>query len=284
MKLAVAGLLPDDYRKIDSGFLRQLSDDGFKAVGCYEEPLVELGAEGRKEFKAKLDDFGLGVHSWFVVTDTHIRPDHPDRSRDVDRFRLSAEMAHELDAESVGTSPGSFDPRFRWAGHPDNLKHEGRELMADSMREICPFYEDADVKLGLEFGSASVVISPQQALWVLNAVQSPILGVYADPVNQAHSYDSLFNSGEIINQLFDYLGPYILCYHARDAWVIPGYEMHIRAGAAGKGVMDFRTFFKRAKALNPSLSLLIEHTPVEEIREARDYVRKIAEEVGLQIE
>ena len=171
MKLAVAGVMPDDYREIDAEFLRKIRNDGFHSVGCYEESLTALGAEGRKDFKSMLDGEGLGVHSWFIISETHIRPNHPDRGRDLDRFRLGAEIAHELGAESVGTSPGSFDPRHRWTAHPDNFAHRPLEYIADSFAEICPFFEDTGVKFGFEFGSAAVINTSERALWVLNAVK-----------------------------------------------------------------------------------------------------------------
>ena len=284
MKLAVADVFDRGYEQWSYAFLRGLRDKGFHSIGFYEAPLLALGIAGRTDLKKKLDDAGLGVHSWFVACHTHIRPDDPRRRHDLDRFRESAELAAFFGAESVGTSPGSFDERHHWTAHPQNFRPETLELVASSLRQIVPFFEERKVKLGLEFGVPTAVDSIEKALWVVNAVGSAQFGVYADPANHSQGYERIFRSGEIMRHFFAVLGDHVLCAHARDAWLEPGLDMHIRTGGPGDGILDFHTFLRCVRDRDPAMSILIEHSPQERIDDYLRYLRNVCAEIGLEIE
>jgi sugar phosphate isomerase/epimerase len=283
MELAIADVFNQPYRAWDGAFLNGLRRKGFRSVGLYEQPLVDLGEEGRRALKQRLDDAGLRVHSWFVVCHTHIRPKDGRRPGDLDRFRRSAEFAAFLGADSVGTSPGSFDERHHWTAHPDNTRFDTLRLVADSLSEIAPVFEDAGVKLGLEFGVPTAVPTAEAALWLIDTVGSAKLGVYADPANQVQGYERLFNSGQVMDHFFDLLGRHVLCAHARDAWLEPGLEMHIRTGGPGDGIVDYRAYLTRVRDLDPTMSLLLEHAPEERIDRYLDFVRGICSDIGLAI-
>ena len=287
MKLGVAGYgIPDDLADIDSKILRNLKSDGFSGFfGGSEEKMEALGSDGRKRLKNLCEDEGVEIASWFVVTQTHIRPNHPDKKKDVESFRRSAEMAVEVGCKSIGTSPGSLDDRGRWFAHPDNWKQEPLDMLAESLSEIVKFFEGSDVKLCLEYGSPTVVNTPERALWLAEQVNSPNLGAYADPANWIHGYDLIFNNTEVINHAFDVLGDSIYAAHARDFWVDDGAEgMTLKTGGAGQGLMDYETFLKRANDLDPDMSILFEHTPQDKILDARDYIRETASWIGLPMD
>lgn len=284
MKLAIADVFGRPYTAWDTQFLDGLRRMGFHSIGLYEAPLLELGDEGRLTLKRKLADAGLGVHSWFVVCHTHIRPRDNRRQADLDRFRRSADMAAFLGAESVGTSPGSFDERHHWTAHPENFQFETLCLVADSLREIVPIFEQRGVKLGLEFGNPTAVPSAEGALWLLDAVNSKYVGVYADPANQVQGYERLFRSGEVMERFFQILGRHILCAHGRDAWLEPGLEMHIRTGGPGDGIIDYLTYLDLILRYKPNTSFLIEHAPEEKIGTYVEFLRRTCDRVGLPIE
>jgi sugar phosphate isomerase/epimerase len=284
MELAIADVFNKPYHAWDGAFLDGLRSRGFHSVGLYEQPLTELGETGRRDLKRRLDDAGLRVHSWFVVCHTHIRPKDSRRPGDLDRFRRNAEFAALLGADSIGTSPGSFDERHHWTAHPDNARFDTLRLVADSLAEIVPICREVSVKLGLEFGVPTAVPTVEAALWLIDAVGSANLGVYADPANQVQGYERLFNSGQVMDQFFDVLGRHVLCAHARDAWLEPGLEMHIRTGGPGDGIVDYRSYLSRVRDLDPSMSLLLEHAPQDRIDQYLAYVHRICAEIGLAIE
>lgn len=283
MEIGIADVFNRPYATWDGAFLDGLRRKGFTSVGLYEQPLVDLGEEGRRGLKRRLDDAGLRVHSWFVVCHTHIRPKDPRRSTDLDRFRRSADFAAQLGADSVGISPGSFDERHHWTAHPDNLRFETLKLVADSVAEIIPIYEQANVTLGLEFGVPTAVPTVERALWLIDAVGSRNFGVYSDPANQIQGYERLFHSADVMNHFFDVLGRHILCAHARDAWLEPGLDMHIRTGGPGDGIVDYRAYLGRVRDLDPSMTLLLEHAPEERIDTYLTYVRAVCSDIGLEI-
>ena len=290
MRLTVAGdYLPSDYADIDQATLRKIRDDGFTGTMAGPDQLEALGTEGRKRLRGMLEDEGVDIVSWFVVTPSHIRPDHPNRKKDVARFRRSVDLSQEIGCTSIGTSAGSFDPRGGWVAHPDNWGQRGLELLADSLREITKFFDDSGVYLCLEFGSATVLNSPERVRWVIDEVGSPALKAYADPANWVHGYDLLFDNATMIGHAFDVLGDSIFAAHARDAWVeaedFGGAEgMHIVTGAAGDGLFDYGTFLKRANEVDSSMWMLIEHTPPDKILSARDHIRSVAKDVGVALD
>ena len=145
--------------------------------------------------------------------------------------------------------------------------------------------------LCLEYGCASVLNTAERVRWVLEEVDSPALKLYADPSNWIHGYEKLLDNTATLNHHFDLLGDWVYGTHARDAW-IENHEtrtdlelgMHIVTGAAGDGIMDYGTFLRRANAINPSMWMLIEHTPTERIPAARDYILRVASEVGVDFD
>jgi sugar phosphate isomerase/epimerase len=284
VELAIGDLFKRPYDTWDAAFLRGLRAKGFRSVGLFEAPLVDLGDAGRREFKQKLDDAGLRVHSWFVICHTHVRPTDPRRPGDIDRFKRSAEYAALLSPDNVGTSPGSLDDRYQWTAHPDNLLFDSTRRVADSLAEILPFYEAAGVTFGLEFGVPTAVPTVERALWVVDALGSPNFGVFADPANQVQGYERLFRSAEVMNHFFDVLGRHVICAHGRDAWLEPGLEMHIRTGGPGDGIVDFAAFLSRVRDQNPKMSLLIEHAQEARIDAYVDYLRRICDEINLPID
>ena len=113
------------------------------------------------------------------------------------------------------------------------------------LREITKFFDDSGVYLCLEFGSATVLNSPERVRWVIDEVGSPALKAYADPANWVHGYDLLFDNAKMIGHAFDVLGDSIFAAHARDAWVeaedFGGAEgMHIVTGARRRRALRLR--------------------------------------------
>jgi sugar phosphate isomerase/epimerase len=87
-----------------------------------------------------------------------------------------------------------------------------------------------------------------------------------------------------MDHFFDLLGRHILCAHARDAWLEPGLEMHIRTGGPGDGIVDYRAYLSRVRDLDPSMSLLLEHAPEERIDRYVAHVRDLCAAIGLDVE
>ena len=87
MRLTVTGNLPDDFSEIDSALLRKIRADGFSGVAGGIEAIEALGREGRQRLKGLFEDEGMILVSPFVVTQTHLRPDDPERPQVVERFR-----------------------------------------------------------------------------------------------------------------------------------------------------------------------------------------------------
>ncbi len=99
-----------------------------------------------------------------------------------------------------------------------------------------------------------------------------------NPVNWLR-VDSVYTSGAAIDHTVDLLGAErIMHAHAKDVVLQPRLVTHIDERPAGQGVLDFATFMRRVEALGPDRYLVMEHTGLDDIPAARDFLGQTAAE------
>jgi hypothetical protein len=97
----------------------------------------------------------------------------------------------------------------------------------------------------------------------------------------------VYNTGEAIAHMFDVLEPrYLLGAHAKGVNIENRLVVHMNetvAGAEGDW-LDYVVFLRHMARMPKGTYLVIEHTPLDLIPRARDYVLAKAREAGVEFE
>jgi sugar phosphate isomerase/epimerase len=83
--------------------------------------------------------------------------------------------------------------------------------------------------------------------------------------------------------MFDVLGPHIVSCHAKDIWIENRLALHLTDGCPGKGLMDFKTLFRRMEALDPDYPVIAEGNSTEELPFVWELFHRTAAELGIPV-
>lgn len=163
-----------------------------------------------------------------------IHPDPAVRRRGLERLRVLARAAPRMGTRLITLCTGSRDPNDMWRRHPDNDTEAAWADLLDAVQAALQVADDADVSLAFEPEVSNVVDSARKGRALLDAMQSPRLGVVMDGANLFHA-GQLPRMREVLDEAFDLLGDRILLAHAKDL------SRDGEAGheAAGTGVLDY---------------------------------------------
>ena len=126
--------------------------------------------------------------------------------------------------------------------------------------------------------------SPDSYLALIKAIDRKQFAVHLDPVNLINSPRRYYNTADFLRECFSKLGPYIKSCHAKDTLMSRKLTTHLDEVACGKGNLDYRVFIKEMGKLGPDAPLMMEHMRTEEeFADAAQYIRSIANEVGVKI-
>ena len=120
---------------------------------------------------------------------------------------------------------------------------------------------------------------------MIKAVDRKGFGVHLDVCNLINSPRRFYNNGQLIDECFDKLGPYITSCHAKDLpWDVE-MNIHFREVPAGSGSLDYATHLRRLAAMDRDVPLMLEHCADEkEYNQARTYLLKLGPKVGVRFE
>lgn len=166
---------------------------------------------------------------------------HPDPAiRSDGRRRLAAVIAAASGCgiPLVTLCTGTRDPHDPWRAHPDNAGPEAwRDLLA-GMGAAVEAAERHDVLLGVEPEAGNVVSDARAARRLVGDLASPRVRVVIDPANLVDGVPPEQGTATVAAAI-DLLAERIGLAHAkdRDAAGLPV--------APGRGIVDFRAFFRR---------------------------------------
>jgi len=167
--------------------------------------------------------------------------------------------------------------------HPRNLSTAAFDEIVAVVREIIDAVRPQRTVFALEMMPAVHPESADDYLALLRAVDRPRqFGVHLDPVNIINSPRRFYDTGAVIRDCFEKLGPHIASCHGKDVRVSDDFIVHLDECRPGAGTLDYRTFLRELNRLPQEPPLMLEHLPNEqEYRLARDYLVAVAREIGL---
>jgi sugar phosphate isomerase/epimerase len=119
---------------------------------------------------------------------------------------------------------------------------------------------------------------------LIRAVDRRAFGVHLDVCNVINTPARFYRNSEIISECFQKLRPWILSCHAKDlAWETKGeYNVHFQETIPGRGQVSYATYLKELTTVDAPLMLEHLKSP-EDYAEAREYIRRIAQESNIKI-
>ena len=175
-----------------------------------------------------------------------------------------------------------------WFGpHPKNLSQEFFDAAVENARKIIDAVRPTRAKFCYEMMGWALPDTPDSYVKMIKAVDRPAFGAHVNVCNVINSPQRFYQNTDVINEVFDKIGPWIVSCHAKDlAWSDPvEMNVHLLEVIPGTGVLDYATYLKRVAALPGEVPLMLEHLhSPKEYDQARGYVQGVGRKIGVACE
>lgn len=284
MHVGVVGMIPGDFSLVNDQLTHRISSMGFTGVGAHlaGDPNA-VSDQTIQNMRGALDHFGIALVQFWGAYPSIITPDDSARKSAVRVVQDIVRLGKKFDAMTVGVRPTSMHASHPWWPHPDNYLPETEDRLVTSLREIAKACEEHGIPIALECHVTSTLSSPQAVRRIIERTESPWVKMNMDPINFVKDIHTAYHTTDLINELFDNLGPYVASTHVKDVYVEDRHVVHISETVPGDGIFDFDTFFPRLEATLPNGYALVEHLPESLIPQAGAFVHKKLNQLGIPV-
>lgn len=228
--------------------------------------LVGLTPERAREIAGIYREAGLSIHSMGVYANL-IHPDPAERKANLAYFEAMIKVGGHMGVRTFATEIGHYRAENE-AGIAFNWQEEVWRNMVGLGKELGQMAAAHDATVLLESHFQSFLASAKRTRMFLEEIGSPRVRALLDPANLLEVND--------VQEMFDQLGPWIGCFHAKDR------KNHVSKGVgAGEGDLDYRKFVTLAAERKPGLPLFLEYVGAETYRQALAHLRRVINGAGL---
>jgi sugar phosphate isomerase/epimerase len=285
MRFGMSGcFLPDDMNKLTAAHLQRARQYGFSGIFTRfrkNHPLHTSKAEAQR-VRDLLAGEGVRMYQATGFWQNMVTPDETARKEAVQVIQAALRLAGWMGARGIDTGPGSMNPDGPWFPHPANYTEQAKQQLIKTLNECKGAAEEAGVFLSLESHQLVTLKNAESAKEVLDAVDSPWVRCDYDSANWI-TLETVYDTGAALNHHFDLLGKHIVSCHAKDIWIENKLTLHLQDGCPGKGLMDFKTLFRRMEALNPDYPVIAEGNSTEELPFVGELFHATARELGIRV-
>ncbi len=242
----------------------------------------------RKEtdaFRAACDRHGVVIAEigvWKNVFD----PD-PEAARAALEFaKGQLALADDLGIPCCVNIAGTAGPAGWDAADPSNFTDETYERIVTVIREILDHVEPGRAFYCLEPMPWMVPDSPEAYLQLIRDVDRPQFAVHMDFVNMINCPRRYLAPERFIEKCFSMLGPMIKSTHIKDTRMHPtNLTTILEECSPGEGALDFAAVLRIMDRYLPAdAPVLLEHmTTFEEYAAAYDYLKAVADRIGISV-
>jgi sugar phosphate isomerase/epimerase len=202
-----------------------------------------------------------------------LAPDDAVRARNFEYVCRRLSLADALGACCCVDYLGTLDPDSDFGPHPANLVPETFDLAVEVIRQVVDTVRPRRTKFALEMMQWLIPDSVACYKQLIDAVDRPAFGVHVDPVNLILTPRQYFDTGTLIREIFDELGPHIVSCHAKDIILQNRLALHFDETAPGQGNLDYRVYLQEIGRLGREVPLMLEHLGThEEYMSARAFI------------
>jgi len=253
---------------------------GYRAAYCPVRPEADEDTVRAYAAAAREADIVIAeVGAW----SNPLSPDPDTAKAALEKCKASLALADRIGARCCVNIAGSRGKK--WDG-PDaaDLTDETFDRIVALVREIIDTVQPVRSFYTLETMPWMYPDSPDSYRRLINAIDRKAFAVHFDPVNLVSSPPRYFANGRLIEEFFEKLGAHIRSCHAKDIRLQDRLTVHLDEVRPGQGQLDYRTFLKCLRRLDPDLPLMLEHLPNEdEYRAGAEHIRSVAKEVGIAL-
>lgn len=262
--------------------VKKIRDAGYTGAVTSPEPWNSMKDSELNELRAALKKYDVVVFEVGGYTNM-LHPDEVKRQENLKHLCTCIEAADKVGCPMVGTISGSLDPVDFFNVHPDNWTLKTWKVLVDGMKQVLRDTSGMKAAIGMEAQVTTNIDGPKAHKRLIDDVGDPRCAVNLDPVNMI-SLATYYHTTEMLNECFDLLGENILGCHAKDTFIWPDKQtVHVQEVCSGRGVMDYETYLVRLSRMKWPRTLLPEHVPADQLIEAAQYIRKVAERVGVRM-
>lgn len=212
---------------------------------------------------------GLNLHSLGVYTNL-IHPDPAERAANLAYFEALMEIGRNMGVSVFVTESGHHhDPRVPEPAVALHFQDAVWPQMVATLRDLAARAEQHDAQVLLEPFHRGFLASAKRLRLLLEEVNSPRIRALLDPANLIEVND--------LEEMFQQLGPWIDCLHAKDR------KLHTDRGvAAGQGDLDYGTFVRLAAQHAPHAPIILEYVGPKDYRAALAHLRQALRQAGIE--
>ncbi len=276
--------LPDNMDNVTPEMCRRVRELGFSGIFTRfraNDPHTTTRAQAQR-LRDLLADEGVRLYQSTGYWQNMVTPDETARKEAVRTVQAALRLAGWMGARGIDTGPGSMNPAGPWYPHPDNWPLSAQRQLVRTLNECKAAAEDAGVFLSLESHQLVTLKTPEITLEVLDEVDSPWVRCDYDSANWI-TLETVFDTTSALNHHFDLLGKYMVSCHAKDIWIENKLALHLQDGCPGKGLMDFKTLFRRMEDLNPDYPVISEGNSTDELPAVSELFHRTAAELGIRV-
>ncbi|MGI5868915.1 MAG: sugar phosphate isomerase/epimerase family protein [Kiritimatiellia bacterium] len=212
-----------------------------------------------------------------------LSPDAATAAAALETCKASLALADKIGARCCVNISGSLGQK--WDGpHPGNLTVETFDRIVACVRDIIDTVKPTRSFYTLETMPWMHPDSPDAYLRLIKAIDRKAFAVHLDPVNLVSSPQRYFATGDLLEECFAKLGPYIKSCHAKDILLRETLTLHLDEAPPGQGVLDYPVFLRCLSRLDADAPLMLEHLSNEDAYQAAAaHIRSIAAKEGVAL-
>lgn len=209
-----------------------------------------------------------------------IDPDPVTRKAELDYAAQCLALADAVGARCAVSFIGSFASGTRYGLDARNLGPQALEAAVETVRYLIDTVKPKRAKFALEMMQATIPDSVDSYLELIRAVDRTEFAAHLDPVNLVMTPRTYFNTGALIRECFQKLGPWIASCHAKDITLHETAALHLDEVQIGEGNLDYGTYLTELSKLD-GVPLLLEHLKPEEYALGRDRIFAAGDAAGV---
>jgi sugar phosphate isomerase/epimerase len=267
----------------DPGVLAQAHRDlGYRAAYA---PDVKLTDTDRiksiiREFNSR-DVIIAEVGAWRNMLD----PDPTKRQANMAYVQERLALADALAARCCVDIAGSYDPKVWFGPNPKNLSREFIDATVENCRKLIDAVKPTRTKFSIEMMPFNFPSGPDEYLELIRKVDRESFAVHLDVCNVMNSPERMYHNGDVIRECFHKLGRWIASCHAKDLKWEEYVQVSLREVIPGRGDIDYKAYLEGLAHLPGGVPLMLEHlSTAEEYTEGRNYIKSVAQSLGLSFD
>ncbi|MCX7598436.1 MAG: sugar phosphate isomerase/epimerase [Armatimonadetes bacterium] len=261
-------------------WIAALKRKGYSAAYCpvgadAADDVVKDWAEAAREADIVIAEVG----AW----SNPLSPDQETARAALEYCKRQLDLAERIGATCCVNIAGSRGDV--WDGpHSANYTQETFDLIVATVREIIDAVQPRRTYYTLETMPWMYPDSADSYLSLIRAIDRPAFAAHFDPVNIVNSPARWADTGGLIKDFIERLGPWIRSCHAKDVTLATRLTVHIDEVRPGLGALDYSTYLRCLDSLDGDIPLMLEHLATEQdYDEAAAYIRTTAAEIGVAI-